>query len=360
MGPVLEPSGLVHEICAVSHKLPEVAHILGEYPSSRNEVRPEELGQGPRIDLVCLDLGFRDGSGLQRMSQHRLEPSLLDALTEELPDIGRLEDEHSVLEPVQEAVEFLLGGRGPLVREDTSRAVYLTTLAEFLIYVQSRVQHGLLPPGSSPTTKWARGLFYTILFYSLLCFDRNINRTPIAVKGAAHPNRIGRDISHASCGESPGISPIPILSAVFCAALFADSTSQYVKIDSHANKAPATTRDTPARSRTFLCLRSLASSWLNLRRPPLSFNSRFVAISTYIYRHHFLIDFVVGVGTLMELRPHRNSNSRNPGSGFPHLPHTLEPWMSRLPQLGQNQISSLATPCTGFLLVAILQLSIGP
>ena len=86
MDPILETRGLLDEIRALSHELPEIAHILRGYPGSRDEVRSEQLSQRVGIDLVRLDPGFRDCSDLQWMSQLYLEPSLLDPLVDELPD----------------------------------------------------------------------------------------------------------------------------------------------------------------------------------------------------------------------------------------------------------------------------------
>lgn len=122
--PVLESRSPLYEICALSHELPEVAHILGRHPGSRDEVRPQQLGEGLGIDLVGLDPRLCDGSHFQRMSQDSLEPSFLDAFVDELPDAGGLEDELGVLEPAEELVQFLLGGgEPPLERTRPERSI---------------------------------------------------------------------------------------------------------------------------------------------------------------------------------------------------------------------------------------------
>ena len=86
MDSILEACGLLDEICALSHELPQIAHILGRDPGSLDEVRSKQLSQGFSIDLVGLDPGFCNGSHFERMSQLYLEPSLLDSLVDELPD----------------------------------------------------------------------------------------------------------------------------------------------------------------------------------------------------------------------------------------------------------------------------------
>jgi hypothetical protein len=60
-----------------------------------------------------------DGDELERArwesNLSSFESSFLDSLVDELPDAGGLEDELGVLESVQELIEFVLGGREPLV-----------------------------------------------------------------------------------------------------------------------------------------------------------------------------------------------------------------------------------------------------
>jgi len=139
MDPVLEPRRLSDQICALSHELPEIAHILRRYPGPRDEVRPQQLSQCLGVDLVRLDLGFGYRSHLQRMSELHLEASLLDSFVDELPDASGLEDELGILEPVHESIELFFRGREPLVREGSSRLIYHARLTELFMHVQPDV-----------------------------------------------------------------------------------------------------------------------------------------------------------------------------------------------------------------------------
>jgi len=139
MDSILEARGLLDEICALSHELPEIAHILIWNPGPWNEIRPQQLSQGLGIHLVRLDPCFSNGSDLHRMSQLYLESSLLDPLVYELPDACRLKDELGILEPVEESIELFVRGREPLVREGSSRFIDHARLTELFMHVQSNV-----------------------------------------------------------------------------------------------------------------------------------------------------------------------------------------------------------------------------
>ena len=106
---ILESCSPLDEICALSHQLPENAHIFRWHSGAGYEVSPEELSQSLCIYLVSLDLDFWDGSHLEWISQHYLKSSFLDSLVDELPDARRLEGKLSPLKASQELVQFVLG-----------------------------------------------------------------------------------------------------------------------------------------------------------------------------------------------------------------------------------------------------------
>lgn len=68
--PVLDPSALPHQMSPrCRHPSQHCRPLVGE-PDRREEVRCQQLREDPRVDLVGLDLRFRDRAGLQRIRHH--------------------------------------------------------------------------------------------------------------------------------------------------------------------------------------------------------------------------------------------------------------------------------------------------
>jgi hypothetical protein len=89
--PVLQGGREADQSGPVTQQDPQIPDLLGGDPGLRQQIRPQRLGQGRRIDLVVLEPGRGDRLTAAGMDQVRLQLQLLEQVDQPAPAVGRLD-----------------------------------------------------------------------------------------------------------------------------------------------------------------------------------------------------------------------------------------------------------------------------